>query len=211
MCCAGDDNEHRLWVGSLEGNTTLEYALVACGASNWSFLNPVTDTVSDEVPAPILKMLMRRRYLVRKAEDATIVGILISTVAIEGWKSLLEQIKALANAVEKKTYTVFLGKPAPEKLANFPEVRACFMEGGPSSSVQRRVPAANCSTAGRVWLQVEVWVQISDPAGFVWDSKPYLAPVVAPAEAAEAWQPLVSDITECASVSMDVPSWLRDM
>lgn len=95
---------------------------MACGVSNWSFLNPVVDTVTDEVPAPILKMLMRRRYLVSKAENATIVGILISTVAIDGWKSVLGQIKALAKAVEKKTYTVFLGKPAPEKLANFPEV-----------------------------------------------------------------------------------------
>lgn len=56
-----------------------------------------------------------------------------------------------------------------------------------------------------------MWVQISDPAGFVWDSKPYLAPVVAPAEAVEAWQPLVFDIAECASVPVDVTSLLQDM
>lgn len=67
-------------------------------------------------------MLMRRRFLTSKAEGATIVGILISTVAIDGWKDILQQIKALAGAVGKKTYTIFLGKPAPEKLANFPEV-----------------------------------------------------------------------------------------
>ena len=44
------------------------------------------------------------------------------TVVTTGTPMVLEQIKALAKVVDKKTYTVFLGKPAPEKLANFPEV-----------------------------------------------------------------------------------------
>lgn len=51
-------------------------------------------------------------------------------------------------------------------------------------------------------LQVNVWVQISDPAGFVWDSKPYLAPVIAPAEAVQAWAPLVAAMPEYVSRCM---------
>lgn len=47
-------------------------------------------------------------------------------------------------------------------------------------------------------VQVNVWVQISDPAGFVWDSKQYLAPVIAPAEAVAAWRELVASNTRCA-------------
>lgn len=117
--------EHLLWVGARVRSTTLEYALVACGSTRWSFLDPTTDTITSEVPSAIQKLLMRRRYLVNKAEDAQIVGILVSTVAIDGWKSLLQQIKRLAKAADKKTYTIFLSKPAPEKLANFPE--ACIV------------------------------------------------------------------------------------
>jgi diphthamide biosynthesis protein 2 len=35
-------------------------------------------------------------------------------------------------------------------------------------------------------MQVEVWVQLSDPLGFILDSKPYLAPLITPYEAITA-------------------------
>eukprot|EP00892_Ulva_mutabilis_P005110 jgi/Ulvmu1/2971/UM015_0011.1 len=166
-----DRGQHLLWVGTAAGSTTLDYALVACGPTDWHFLDPATDSICSELPHATQKLLMRRRFLVHKAEDAGIVGILVSTIAIHGWKRWLQQVKTLAKAAGKKTYTIFLGKPAPEKLANFPEVN--------------------------------VWVQISDPAGFVWNSKPYLAPVIAPAEAVEAWKGRVAEAAEGAQEPAD--------
>lgn len=35
-------------------------------------------------------------------------------------------------------------------------------------------------------MQVEVWIQLSDPLGFILDSKPYLAPLITPFEAISA-------------------------
>lgn len=137
--CAEDDKQHLLWVGPPIGSSTLDYALMACGPTHWSFLDPATDTVSSEAPPAAQKLLMRRRYLVSKAVDSSIVGILVSTVAVDGWKHVLQQIKALAKAAGKKTYTIFLGKPAPEKLANFPEV--CSTAASmPRSAVTGSIP-----------------------------------------------------------------------
>ncbi|XP_059655042.1 uncharacterized protein LOC132302174 isoform X2 [Cornus florida] len=52
------------------------------------------------------RILKRRYYLVEKAKDANIIGILVGTLGV---------------GAGKKAYTLVMGRPNPAKLANFPE------------------------------------------------------------------------------------------
>ncbi|KAK8921383.1 hypothetical protein KSP39_PZI019992 [Platanthera zijinensis] len=67
------------------------------------------------------KTLMRRYYLVEKAKDANIVGILVGTLAVAGYRKTINQMKELIEVSGKKSYILVMGRPNSAKLANFPE------------------------------------------------------------------------------------------
>ncbi|CAA6660322.1 unnamed protein product [Spirodela intermedia] len=67
------------------------------------------------------KILNRRYYLVEKAKDANIVGILVGTLGIAGYLNMVQQMKKLIEKAGKKSYTLVMGRPSAAKLANFPE------------------------------------------------------------------------------------------
>ncbi|KAF9601306.1 hypothetical protein IFM89_018734 [Coptis chinensis] len=67
------------------------------------------------------KILMRRYYLVEKAKDSNIIGILVGTLGVAGYRRMIHQMKELITQAGKKAYTLVMGKPNPAKLANFPE------------------------------------------------------------------------------------------
>lgn len=49
-------------------------------------------------------------------------GIVVGTLGVAGFLQAAEEVRRLARAAGKKTYTLLMGKPNPAKLANFPEV-----------------------------------------------------------------------------------------
>ena len=65
---------------------------------------------------------MRRHFLVEKAKNAAIIGILVGTLGVAGYLGVIERLRQLARDAGKKTYTMMMGKPNPQKLANFAEV-----------------------------------------------------------------------------------------
>lgn len=67
------------------------------------------------------RVLKRRYYLVEKAKDANIVGILVGTLGVAGYLHMIHQIKQLITSAGKKAYIFAMGRPNPAKLANFPE------------------------------------------------------------------------------------------
>eukprot|EP00268_Persea_americana_P029425 TRINITY_DN28449_c0_g1_i1.p1 TRINITY_DN28449_c0_g1~~TRINITY_DN28449_c0_g1_i1.p1 ORF type:complete len:452 (-),score=97.20 TRINITY_DN28449_c0_g1_i1:552-1907(-) len=67
------------------------------------------------------RILKRRYYLVEKAKDANIVGILVGTLGVAGYLHMINQMKELIKGAGKKAYTLVMGRPNPAKLANFPE------------------------------------------------------------------------------------------
>ncbi|KAK2423577.1 diphthamide synthesis DPH2 family protein [Trifolium repens] len=67
------------------------------------------------------RILKRRYYLVERAKDANIVGILVGTLGVAGYLHIINQMMELITATGKKAYTLVMGKPNPAKLANFPE------------------------------------------------------------------------------------------
>ena len=73
--------------------------------------------------AEAARVLKRRYYLVERARQASIVGLVAGTLGVSGFRSALKRVRQLAEDAGKKTYTLLVGKPNPAKLANFPEAR----------------------------------------------------------------------------------------
>ncbi|CAH9127344.1 unnamed protein product [Cuscuta epithymum] len=67
------------------------------------------------------RILRRRYFLVEKAKDASIVGILVGTLGVAGYLHMIQQMKDLITKAGKKAYIFVMGRPNPAKLANFPE------------------------------------------------------------------------------------------
>jgi diphthamide biosynthesis protein 2 len=88
----------------------LSATATACGA------------LREGLPLDISRALRRRYFLVQKARDARIVGILVGTLGAAGYVQAVSALQAAARAAGKKTYTLLMGKPSPAKLANFPEI-----------------------------------------------------------------------------------------
>ncbi|KAJ9542913.1 hypothetical protein OSB04_029419 [Centaurea solstitialis] len=117
-----------------EGLNMEDYSLFWIGPDNSAFANVVLTFNGCEIvrydatenklltdTSQIRRILKRRYYLVEKAKDAAIVGILVGTLGVAGYLSVIHQIKELITRAGKKAYTLVMGKPNPAKLANFPE------------------------------------------------------------------------------------------
>ncbi|KAK1318820.1 hypothetical protein QJS10_CPB04g01889 [Acorus calamus] len=117
-----------------DGQKMEDYLLFYIGSDNSAFANVVLTFNSCELvrydaeDSCLVKesthhkgILKRRYYLVEKAKDANIVGILVGTLGAAGYLHMIHQIKELIEAAGKKVYTLVMGRPNPAKLANFPE------------------------------------------------------------------------------------------
>ncbi|KAL4578570.1 hypothetical protein LXL04_014695 [Taraxacum kok-saghyz] len=117
-----------------EGQTMDVYSVFWIGPENSAFSNVVLtfntceivryDATENQLLTDTLqqrRILKRRYYLVEKAKDAEIVGILVGTLGVAGYLSMIHQIKEMITKAGKKAYTLVMGKPNPSKLANFPE------------------------------------------------------------------------------------------
>jgi diphthamide biosynthesis protein 2 len=154
--------EARVWLGPME-SPALQAAQLKEGSKSTRWLCCNAEAEGSSVRLVVNKgtveatrtLLKRRYYLVEKAKQANIVGILVGTLSSQDFREIISLIRRLARQAGKKTYTITVGKPNPAKLANFPEL--------------------------------EVFVMVADPLGFLFDSKPFLAPIISPAEAALAF------------------------
>ncbi|KAI3838949.1 hypothetical protein MKW92_001838 [Papaver armeniacum] len=117
-----------------QGHKMEEYMLFWIGLENPAFSNLVLTYNSSDIVrydpvehcimkdmSQTKKILQRRYYIVEKAKDANIIGILVGTLGVAGYLNMINQMKALIARAGKKAYTLLMGKPNPAKLANFPE------------------------------------------------------------------------------------------
>ncbi|KAK6940067.1 Diphthamide synthesis DPH1/DPH2 [Dillenia turbinata] len=117
-----------------EGCKMEDYMLFWIGSDNSAFANAVLTFNDCEIvrydatenrllsdTSNQRRILKRRYYLVEKAKDANIVGILVGTLGVAGYLHMIHQMKELITKVGKKAYTFVMGRPNPAKLANFPE------------------------------------------------------------------------------------------
>ncbi|NP_001306098.1 2-(3-amino-3-carboxypropyl)histidine synthase subunit 2 isoform f [Homo sapiens] len=82
---------------------------------------PDTGKTQDE-GARAGRLRARRRYLVERARDARVVGLLAGTLGVAQHREALAHLRNLTQAAGKRSYVLALGRPTPAKLANFPEV-----------------------------------------------------------------------------------------
>lgn len=82
---------------------------------------PDTGRTQDKV-AQARRLRARRQYLVERARDARVVGLLAGTLSVARHREALAHLRNLTQAAGKRSYVLALGRPTPPKLANFPEV-----------------------------------------------------------------------------------------
>lgn len=117
-----------------EGQSMEDYSLFWIGHDNSAFANIVLtfnaceivryDATKNQMVTDLSqqrRILKRRYYLVERAKDANIVGILVGTLGVAGYLHIINQMMELITGAGKKAYTLVMGKPNPAKLANFPE------------------------------------------------------------------------------------------
>ncbi|KAF5190188.1 2-(3-amino-3-carboxypropyl)histidine synthase subunit [Thalictrum thalictroides] len=130
--------ENRYSIGGLTwalpvGFCMEDYMIFWIGSNNAAFANVALTFNSNEIvrydpmknhlvkDSSQNKILKRRYYLVEKAKDSNIIGILVGTLGVAGYRHMINQMKEMITGAGKKAYTLVMGKPNPAKLANFPE------------------------------------------------------------------------------------------
>ena len=64
----------------------------------------------------------KRNFLIEKIKDSKTFGIIVPTINVEDIVPITEKLKSILQEMNKKTYTISIGKINPEKLANFQEI-----------------------------------------------------------------------------------------
>ena len=81
------------------------------------------------------KLLMKRFYLIEKAKDASIVGIIIGTLGVARHKEMLTRMQKVLKTAGKKCYTFLVGKINVPKLANYAEIDIFVLIACPENSL----------------------------------------------------------------------------
>ncbi|XP_063795449.1 2-(3-amino-3-carboxypropyl)histidine synthase subunit 2 [Pseudophryne corroboree] len=126
------DSYSFFYVGG-EGPSFNNLLLTWPNCSFFSF-NPVTMEGRKE-GLNVNRALMKRFYLIEKARDAQVVGILVGTLGVSDYLSALTHLKNIIRQAGKKSYMLSMGKLNPAKLANFPEVDIFVLVACPENSM----------------------------------------------------------------------------
>ncbi|XP_019227139.1 PREDICTED: diphthamide biosynthesis protein 2 isoform X2 [Nicotiana attenuata] len=137
--CTIEENNAPYRIGGLTwslpvGHRMEDYLLFYVGSDDSAFANILMtyntcETVRYDATEDLLvndfsqqkRILKRRYFLIEKAKDASIIGILVGTLGVAGYLHMIHQMKDLITRAGKKAYTFVMGRPNPAKLANFPE------------------------------------------------------------------------------------------
>ena len=66
--------------------------------------------------------MKKRSHAIERAKDSNIVGIVVGTLGVSGYLSVVSKLREMIESSGRTCYTVACGKPNPNKLANFPEI-----------------------------------------------------------------------------------------
>ncbi|KAM8935196.1 2-(3-amino-3-carboxypropyl)histidine synthase subunit 2 isoform 2-T2 [Lycaon pictus] len=86
------------------------------------------------------RLRARRHYLVERARDARVVGLLAGTLGVARHREALTHLRNLTRAAGKRSYVLALGRPTPPKLANFPEVDVFVLLACPLGALAPQPP-----------------------------------------------------------------------
>jgi diphthamide biosynthesis protein 2 len=60
--------------------------------------------LEEKPSAPIMKWLMRRYYLIEKARDAEVIGIIAGTLVVDRYMEMIERVKYLISKANKVSF-----------------------------------------------------------------------------------------------------------
>lgn len=108
-----------LYIG--QESLTLTNLLMNFNRCQFYAYDPEEGTVRKET-LNVNKALMKRYYMIERAKDARIVGIVVGTLGVTDYLQALNRMKELLKKAGKKSYTFVVGKLNVAKLANFMEI-----------------------------------------------------------------------------------------
>ncbi|XP_016135503.1 2-(3-amino-3-carboxypropyl)histidine synthase subunit 2 isoform X2 [Sinocyclocheilus grahami] len=126
------DNYSMFYIGQ-EGLTLTNF-MMTWNHCAFSSFNPETHTGRVE-SVKINKALMKRYYAIERAKDASVVGILVGTLGVANYLTIIEQLKDIIHKAGKKSYTFAMGKINVPKLANFLEIDVYVLVACPENSL----------------------------------------------------------------------------
>ncbi|XP_075259876.1 2-(3-amino-3-carboxypropyl)histidine synthase subunit 2-like [Convolutriloba macropyga] len=83
----------------------------------------------------VRKLSTKRSHLIERAKEADIIGILIGTLSVRGYRDAIDFSRKLIKLAGKKSYTFVVGKINVAKLANFAEIDAFVLIACPETSL----------------------------------------------------------------------------
>lgn len=108
-------------------NSILWYLSAKARPINFWTYSPMTESLVTSTPNGIQRQLNRRFYLIQKARDASVFGILIGTLSQRYFRSVVQTLRAVIEQKNgRSSYTFAMGKVNPAKIANFAEID-CFI------------------------------------------------------------------------------------
>lgn len=156
-----------VWVGGGESPAlTMALAVLHGRCMGIAQVDPENSQLEKEATgsAQTARVVKRRRFLIEKARESNVVGIVAGTLGVAGYLTAISNLRELIHKSGRKSYTVVAGKPNPQKLANFPEIE-CFV-------------LVSCEHAalvdGRDYLQpvITPWeAQVAFTHGSLWDGE----------------------------------------
>ena len=90
---------------------------------------------SAEGQSSAVAMLTKRYYLVQRCRDASIIGIIVGTMAVGQYRAALDRVKEVIRKSGRKSYMFLIGKINAAKLLNFPEIDVFVLVACPENSL----------------------------------------------------------------------------
>ncbi|XP_041817148.1 2-(3-amino-3-carboxypropyl)histidine synthase subunit 2 [Chelmon rostratus] len=126
-------SDYSMFYVGQEGATLRNFMMTWNRCSFCSF-DPITMTGRAE-SVSINRALMKRYYAIERAKDASVVGILVGTLGVADYLTVIEQLKETICRAGKKSYMFAMGKLNVPKLANFLEIDIFVLIACPENSL----------------------------------------------------------------------------
>ncbi|KAF7213598.1 2-(3-amino-3-carboxypropyl)histidine synthase subunit 2 [Nothobranchius furzeri] len=131
--CGTAVTDYRMFYVGLEGATLRNFMMTWNRCSFCSF-DPVSLKGRTE-SINVNRALMKRYYAIERAKDANVVGILVGTLGVVDYLSIIQQLKETIHRAGKKSYMFLMGKLNVPKLANFMEIDIFVLIACPENSL----------------------------------------------------------------------------
>jgi diphthamide biosynthesis protein 2 len=123
-----------VWIGPSAEHRLLANAMLNYNAHAFHLYNPSTFRLRRDVRTSS-RTLARRFFLMEKAKSASIVGILVGTLGVANYLTVLRELQAALRSAGKKSYLFVVGKLNEPKLSNFAEIDLFVLVACPLASL----------------------------------------------------------------------------